>query len=292
MKNNILVTVFMVFVLLLPLKGEGEKKIEFVISSGISLLNPESLVIKNNGIDSSVSQYAESIQYNYKTVGKFKNMMTGLPISITVNYRLSNDLYLKFGGEYETIGNSYDKTYSISWPSFTEKMSYTIENSIKNIIPFVGIEKRFSSFGIYGIIGLNITSFVYKNILDLSGGSYNLKKITDIKANGKGIALYIGAKYMIKLKKKFGFLIKAEYVYRTIGSFSGKKSYKVSDSVGGDKSVIESGDLYMYDLDPYGKGSFKWWDMHKGLPNKSNIKNVESFSLNHSSIRIMLGFTF
>jgi len=267
------------------------KKMEYVISLGMSFVKPKNLILKNNGIDSSVSQYADSLGYDHKTEGKFKEKMMGIPISFIVNYKLSDGIYLKFGGEYETISNLSDKAYSVSWPSLTEKMDYSVKNSITNIMPFVGIEKRFSSFGVYAIIGLNLTSFKYENILDLNDGSYSLKKVTEIKASGTGIGFNIGAKYMIKLNK-YGIIVKAEYAIRTISSFSGDKSYKATDSLGNKSGTEESGSLYIYDYDPYGKGGFEWWDIHKNSPNASNIKNVKDFSLNISSIRMMIGFTF
>ncbi|MCK5222941.1 MAG: hypothetical protein KAR14_15235, partial [Candidatus Aminicenantes bacterium] len=103
-------------------------------------------------------------------------------------------------------------------------MDFSLTNSITNIMPFVGIEKRFSSFGIYAILGLNLTSFNHTNTLNLNDNSSSMESVEEIKASGTGIGINIGAKYMIKFKDKFGIFIKLEYALHTISSFSGDKT--------------------------------------------------------------------
>lgn len=268
------------------------KKIEYVISAGISLVKPESLLIKNTGIDTSVSQYADVFGLTQSSSGEFKENLKGIPLNLMVNYKLSEGLYLKFGGEFATMSNSSSKIYSVSWPGTKETMDFSLTNSITNIMPFVGIEKRFSSFGIYAILGLNLTSFNHTNTLNLSDNSSSMESVEEIKASGTGIGINIGAKYMIKFKDKFGIIIKLEYALHKIGSFSGDKITTVSDSVGENYSTTESGSIYLYDLDPYGNGGFGWWDLHNATPSGNDVSNVSEFSMNLSRIRFLIGFSF
>jgi len=157
---------------------------------------------------------------------------------------------------------------------------------------FKGIEKRFSSFGIYAILNFNLTSFNHTSTIHFSDGSNNLESIEEIKSSGSGIGINFGAKYMIKVKEKFGIFIKAEYAFHTISSFSGDKTTTITDSLGGDSSTTESGTIYLYDIDPYGGGKFGYWDLHDASPSGDDISNVSEFSLKLSSIRLMIGFSF
>ncbi|MCK5222940.1 MAG: hypothetical protein KAR14_15230 [Candidatus Aminicenantes bacterium] len=82
------------------------KKIEYVISAGISLAKPETLMTKNSGINTSISQYADVFGLTHSSTGEFKENLTGIPLNLMVNYKLSDGLYLKFGGEYSTMSNT------------------------------------------------------------------------------------------------------------------------------------------------------------------------------------------
>ncbi len=268
------------------------KKMEYVISTGISFSKPESLMTKNSGIDKSVSQYADIFGLTQSSTGEFKENLAGIPINLMVNYKLSEGLYLKFGGEFAMMNNSSSKIYSVSWPGMTETIDLSLENSITNIMPFVGIEKRFSSFGIYAIVGLNMTSFNHTNITNISDSAGSVESVEEIKASGTGIGINIGLKYMIKLKDKFGIFVKLEYAMHNIGSFSGDKTTTVTDSLGDNYSATDSGSLYLYDLDPYGNGSFGWWDIHNSSPSGNDVSNVSEYSMDMSRIRFMVGFSF
>ena len=268
------------------------KKMEYVISAGISFMKPETLMIKNSGINTSVSRYADIFGLTHSSTGEFKENLTGIPLNLMVNYKLSDGLYLKFGGEYSTISNSSSKIYSVSWPGTKETLDFSLTNSITNIMPFVGIEKRFSSFGIYAILGLNLTSFNHTNTMNISDNSGSMESVEEIKASGTGIGINIGAKYMIKFKDKFGIFIKLEYALHTISSFSGDKTTTVSDSWGGGYSTTESGSIYLYDLDPYGNGGFGWWDLHNASPSGNDVSDVSDFTMNLSRIRFLVGFSF
>lgn len=268
------------------------KKMEYVISAGVAITKPESLMTKNTGIDQSVSQYADIFGLTHTSTGEFKENLIGLPINFLVNYKLSDGLYLKFGGEFSRLINSSSKIFSVSWPGISETFDYSIKNSVTNITPFVGIEKRFSSFGIYAILGINFSSFNQTNNLNVSDGSGSMESVEEIKAGGTGIGINLGVKYMIKLKDKFGIFLKLEYALQAIGSFSGDKKTTITDSYGGDYSTTESGTIYSYDLNPYGEGGFGWWDIHNASPSGDDVSNVSDFSLNISRIRFLIGFSF
>ncbi|MEN8222235.1 MAG: efflux RND transporter periplasmic adaptor subunit [Acidobacteriota bacterium] len=268
------------------------KKMEYVISAGLSFSKPDSLIVKSSGIDDSISQYSDLFGLTYTEAGVFKENLMGIPVSVTVNYKLSDGLYLKFGGEYSTMSNSSEKSYNVSWPALNENIDYSLKNSVTNLMPFIGIEKRFSSFGIYAVLGLNLTSFSHTGTISMNEGSNTFESIEEIKASGSGIGINLGAKYMIKFKDKFGIFIKLEYAVQTISSFSGDKTTSVSDSIGENYSTTESGTLYLYDIDPYGQGGFGWWDIHDSSPSGIDISNVSDFALKLSRIRFLVGFSF
>ncbi len=268
------------------------KKMEYVISGGLSVNKPDSLIIKNSGIDNSISQYSDFFGLTFSETGDFKENLMGIPVTITVNYKLSDGLYLKFGGEYSTMSNSSTKAFNVSWPELDEQIDYSLKNSLTTLMPFVGIEKRFSSFGVYAVLGMNLTSFNHTSSVNLNDGSNSRESVEEIKANGVGIGINIGTKYMIKVKDKFGIFFKLEYAIHSIDSFSGDKTTSVSDSSGGDYSNTESGTLYFYDIDPYGQGGFGWWDIHESSPSGNEITNVSDFSMKLSRIRFLVGFSF
>ena len=268
------------------------KKMEFVISGGISFIKPETLIMRNNGVDRSVSQYADMFDLTLTSGGTFKENLTGIPVNLTVNYKLSDGLFLKFGGEYAVMSNRSERNYSVAWPDIDEAMNYSIKNSISNIMPFVGIEKRFSSFGIYAVLGLNLTNFNHTTTLKISDGSSSLESVEEIKGSGVGVGVNIGAKYMMKLKEKFGIFFKAEFAVQSISSFTGDKTLTVNDPLGSSYTTTITGNIYQYDIDPYGEGSFGWWDIHNASPSGSAISNVSNFSLQLSRIRLLIGFSF
>ncbi|MEN8154108.1 MAG: efflux RND transporter periplasmic adaptor subunit [Acidobacteriota bacterium] len=270
----------------------NDKKMEYVVSSGFSIIKPIELFHSSSGTESMISQYSEFYGLNESSDGVFKENFLGILFNLTVNYKLSEDLFLKFGAEYSTFGNTSSKVFRLEWTDITENFDYKFENKISNIMPFVGIEKRFSSFGIYALIGFNLTSLTHNRGVDYTENGYSMKENNEYKVSGSGIGIVLGGKYMIKIGKKNGVFIKLEYSLAKTGSFNGDRITTTSDSTGANFSGTQSGSLYTYDFDPYGMGAFDWWEIHENSPSGSNIKDEKGFVLDLSRIRLLIGFAF
>lgn len=270
----------------------NSKKMEYVISAGFSISKPAELFYSALGMESMISQYSGFYGLTETDSGTFKENFVGIPFNFTVNYRLSEDLFLKFGAEYSAFGNSSSKEFTLDWENLTEKFDYKLENKISNIMPFVGIEKRFSSFGIYALLGFNLTSLTHNRDLNYSEDGYTMEENEEYKVSGSGIGIVLGAKFMIKVGKKNGVFIKLEYSYAKSGSFNGDRLTVSSDSEGASYSGSKSGSLYTYEYNPYGLGGFNWWELHENSPSGSAVTNEKGFSLDLSRIRLLIGFAF
>jgi len=268
------------------------KKMEYVVSAGVSFSKPDFLIAKNSGIRDSITQYSDHFGLLSANTGEFKENLTGIPVRVTLNYKLSDGLYLKFGGEYSTMSNSSSSGFDVNWPSITEEIDYSLRNSITTITPFAGIEKRFSSFGMYAILGLNLTRFNHTATIIINDGSHNMESVEEIKSSGTGIGILLGAKYMFRIGEKFGLSLKLEYAIHSVGSLSGDKIVTVNDSISGNNRLTETGTLYEYDIDPYGEGGFGWWDLHSSAPSGTDVSNVNELALKLSRIRFLIGFSF
>jgi len=107
------------------------------------------------------------------------------------------------------------------------------------------------------------------------------------------MSVIVGGKYMYKIGKKVRLLVKLEYLYSKIRELNGDKLSTGSNSSG--ESFSESildGILYNFEMNPYGTGWIKYWDMYKSLPNESWIRNPVKLNLDLSSIRLVIGFSF
>lgn len=268
------------------------KKIEYVISAGISLSKPEEMHYRAAGLDSMISQYSQFYGLENNHSGSFKENYLGIPFSINVNYLLKNDMFLKGGVEFAFMRNRSSRLYKLNWKETTEKYDYTIQNGITNIMPFFGVEKRFSSFGLYVTVGLNLAKIKHTNELNYSEGTYSMNNISEYNINGTGLSFIFGGKYMIKIGKKNRLFLKAEYLFGRLSDFSGNKTVTESDSSGESYSANESGSLYTLEYNPYDISWFKWWELYQNIPEGSDIRNVSKFSLNFSRIRMMIGFSF
>ncbi len=272
--------------------GTSEKKLEFEFYTGFSISKPSSIVAKLSGINKSTDQYVNHFDLTATDSGNFKENLLGIPFNFTVNYKLSERLYLKIGAEYSVSSNTSQKSFSVSWGSFSETFDYNIENKISNINPYIGLEKRFSSFGIYAKIGINLTKLSYKNTLVMDDGFNKTESVEDVSISGAGLGINLGAEYVLHFKRNSRLLFKLEYVFQKVGSFSGDKTTVISDSSGGSSSETVTGDAYSYEIDPFEEGWIDWWDVFESTPSGSNVRNVTNLSVNFSRIRFLIGFSF
>lgn len=268
------------------------KKIEYEFSLGLSLNFSDELYYRESAIDTLIEQYALNYGINHTASGAFSKNVMFFPVQALVNYHLKKNIFLKGGLEYGFGSNSEQNFYRLTWPGFTENQDYSLTNKMSYVMPFVGGEIRFSSFGIYTHLGLNFFSFNHEQISDYSDATYQSKREDSVKASGTGFGILLGGKYRIKLKKKINLLLKIELSYLSIGSLSGSRDTSITDSDGASFSESVDGTIYGYEMNPFSQEWFYNWELSASTPSESWLRNVSKLKINLYSIRILFGIVF
>ncbi len=289
---KLLSILLLVFSLCLNLPA-GSKKLEFELSAGYSLSKPSELYYRATGIGSLIQQYTSLYGADFQSDGEFKEKLPLIPIQFSVNYPVANRFYVKAGLEYASGQNTGEMSFQFSHNGLTENHVYGLENKISYLMPFVGAETRVSpSIGLYVLLGLNMAKWSHAYRFDYSENGYTEAIEETIDVSGSTMAVLIGGKYMIKVGKKGKLLLKAEYLYAKLGGLSGDKTGTGSNSLGEHFSETVEGMPYTFRMDPYGLGSFLFWDLYETEPGTAWIQNAREMSLDISSIRFMIGFSF
>lgn len=262
------------------------KKLRFEVSGGIALLNEhDSFYYRISGTNNLIAQYARYYLLTADISGdEVKKLKTLMPLNLSLNYNISKKWYLKIGFEYSSGKTYIEQQNSVQWNGTTETFNYKYDYLVSSLLPYIGVETRFSSFGVYANVGFNITDFSFTQALRYEeGGSplFDEEEIYDTK--GKSVALLLGGKYKLKLGRKVKLLLKLEYLYLKINSFSGEKNTG---------SGIVEGTIYTYDTNPYGIAWFPFWELYQSEPDDPSIRNVNTLGLDLSCLRIMIGFSF
>lgn len=269
------------------------KKLEFELALGYSMAKPSELHYRATGIDSLVQQYSNLAGSDYQSEGEFKENLTTIPIHFCVNYPVADRFYVKAGLEYASGKNSGEVSYQLSHNGLEENHAYGLEDKVSYLMPFVGAEARISSaVGLYALVGLNMAklSHAYRFVYSENDYSETIEETIDV--SGSSMSVLVGGKYMLKIGKRGKLLVKVEYLYAKISSMSGDKSRIGSNSSGERFSETVEGTPYTFRMDPYGLGGFLFWDLYETEPQSSWIQNARQLSLDISSLRLMLGFSF
>jgi len=262
------------------------KKLEFEVSGGIALINEhDSLYHRISGTNNLIAQYAQYYQLSSDVSGdEVKKLKMLMPLNFSLNYNIKKNWYIKIGFEYSSGKTFNEQQNSVKWNGTTETYHYQYDYRVSSLLPYVGIETRFSSFGIYANVGFNITDFSFTQALRYEeNGSLLLDEEEIYDTKGKSAALILGGKYMLKLGRKVKLLLKLEYLYLKINSFNGEKNTAAG---------IVEGTIYTYDTNPYDIDWFPFWDLHQSEPDDPSIRNVNTLGLDLSCLRIMIGFSF
>jgi len=268
------------------------KKFEYELSLGLTLSFSDELYYRESAIDNLMGQYAQNYGIEYTASGGFSKNVMFFPVQVLVNYHLKKNIFLKAGLEYGFSNSSPQNLYRVMWPGFTEEHDYSLTNKMSYVMPFVGGEMRFSSFGIYANLGLNFLSFSHQQNLDYSDTTYWSRREDSIKANGTGFGIHLGGKYRIRLKKKISLLVKLEFFYLSVGSLNGSRDSTITDSDGANFSESIDGTIYSYEMNPYNQEWFYHWDLYASNPTESWFRNVNKLKLNLYSIRLLFGIVF
>jgi len=273
---------------LFPRNSETDavKKLEFEVSGGIALINEhDSFYHRISGTNTLIAQYAQYYLLTADVSGdEVKKLKMLMPLNLSLNYNIKKSWYIKIGFEYSSGKTFTEQQNSAKWNGTTETYYYNYDYRVSSLLPYVGMEARFSSLGIYANVGFNITDFSFTQALRYEeNGSLLLDEDEIYDTRGKAAALIVGGKYMLKLGQKVKLLLKLEYLYLKINSFKGEKKTSTG---------LVEGTIYTYDANPYGIDWFPYWDLHESEPDSPSIRNVNVMGLDLSCLRLMVGFSF
>jgi len=271
-----------------------KKKLEFEVSGGIALIpGHDEFYSRISGNAQLIEQYVK--YYNLVSssgsgeLGKIKGV---LPLNFSLNYRVSRGWYIKIGFEFTSGKAATDQDYQVEWAGGSEGYRYRYDYRLAYLMPFFGLEKRFSAFALYGLMGFNYTDFTLNQDFEYSAGDDWLKVSDTYDTRNRTFTAALGSKFMVKMGKKARLLLKAEYLYLKLASFAGEKRSAISNSAGESSTQSREGTIYAFDVNPYGLGTIPYWDLYATLPDEPGLQNVRKMGINLSCFRIMLGYSF
>ncbi|MCP4149600.1 MAG: hypothetical protein GY757_17775 [bacterium] len=291
----------------LDLSEEDEpKRLTFDLSFGFAGLNLDALYNRGSGTDALVNQYADAYQLSHSSSGKWLERKHMIPVGLSANYQLKEKIFLNVGFEYSSGSIFSQRSYNVKWDSLNEVQTYDHSYKITCFMPRVGVSYRYKSLDIYGAVGIGSTNLTHEQDYARAdeGPSYSqtYSGHESFKVKGSGTAIIIGVKYNWKLdsiklirkliKRSASFFVKAEYMMLTVKNLTGSKSYSFTMPDGEKTTGNDQGSLYSYDWDPYGNGSFQYWDLFPSAPDGADISNAEKLGLKLSGIRLMIGISF
>jgi len=273
---------------------ERERKLEFEVSGGLSFISKhDDFYSRIAGNEILVNQYSQyygvTLVSESGEIGKIKYF---IPLNLSLNYKLSRNTYLKIGFEFSSGKTTTTQRIRVQWDDTVESYSYDYDYRLASLMPYIGLETRFSSFGIYATVGYNFTDFTLNQYFEYTVGQQKLNVADEYDTRGKTIAFTLGGKYIINMGKKNHLLIKAEFLYLKVGSFTGDKVTNGSYSSGETFSETSEGTIYIYEIDPYEIEGFNYWELYQTIPDGTNPQGAKELSINLSSLRIMIGFSF
>jgi hypothetical protein len=269
-------------------KDLEKKKLEIEVSGGAAFIHAhEQFYNRVRGTYSLIDQYAHYYQNSASLSGDdLQQMKILMPLNLSLNYAFSRNWFLKIGFEYSSGKAFTAQQYTIDWNGKEETYDYDYSYRLSSLMPFIGVGYRFSSFGIYTVVGYNITDFSFTQVLKYEeDGDVLLEEGDFYDTGGRSLAVILGGKYMIRCGRKAKLLLKMEYLYLKIGSFTGNKT---------NGSGTTAGTLYSYEQNPYNMDWIPYWDLYgsESEPEKMGFRNIKRLGLDLSCARLLIGFSF
>ncbi len=270
----------------------ADKKFGLELSIGFGLSKPSELHYKASGVDQFIHQYAQQLGAQYQSGGQFVENLPMIPVSATALYQLGDDLYLR-GGLEVTLGSQFsEKSFDITAEGFAEQNDYTIESRTTAIMPFVGIEKRFSNLGVYALVGFSNLKLKTTFQRDFAESSYSSFIEDYYEVSGSAASFVVGANYRFRVGNAGHLVLKLEYLYSKISELSGERRSTGSSSAGETVQDTIEGIIYTFRVNVYNNASFYTWEMFEKEPTSSWVSDVAPLALDLSSIRFLVGFSF
>lgn len=292
--GNFFLFLFILFILTgpIPVLGQQDSQWWIEVSGGFSLTKPALVADRFNGIQGLELQYAEYYHVATNTPGGFNENIIQFPFQLSVSARLSPRWILKGGLDYGFGGSTSDKKFEFLWHNGTEYHHHLITNKISFFMPFVGLEYQRSFWGLYAHFGFGKMFFSSTSDLSIIEPGYTQENSDVLNVSGWGLGLELGSRFLFKWGKRKRISIRIGYNFLTSGSFRGKKEISHSNSSGDSVSQTIEGDLFRFDLDPYGIESIPYWDLSGESPSGPEFSNVKNSGFSLSLLRIMVGISF
>ncbi len=270
----------------------SKKKISFEFFLGISIPKYNNLYLTEKGVENYIKNYSEYLDLTYSESGTYSQITTSIPASLVIKYQINDRLNLIGSIEYNSGTASGSKTYTINWNDFNEEYKYSNGYKVVSLVPMVGIEYNMKNFAFYIDTGLNIGDVSHTTeVFYTESGQFYSNKNT-YKGIGKGLALSIGGKYFLKVKRIGTLILKAEIFLSSINSLPGTMNSSMVNPIDGDSSSMLDGTFYIFETNPYGTDWFNDMKFYQNLPSSGTIRNIREFSLDFSSIKIGIGYSF
>ena len=287
-RTSVYIIIFFIF--LLPLIGK--KKISFEFFIGISFPNYSNLYLSENGVDNYIKHYSEYLNLKYSESGTYSQITTSIPASFVIKYQINDRFSLRGSVEYNSGTASGSKTYTIKWDDFNEEYTYSNGYKVVSLIPKLGIEYKTGRFALYVDAGINIgdVSHTTEMFYTESGITYSSKNT--FKGLGTGLALSIGSKYFFKIKKIGTLILRAEIFLSSINSLPGTMNTSWVNPIDGNDSNSTEGIFYIFETNPYGTGWFEDMGFYQNIPSSDTLRSIKELTLNFSSIKLGIGYSF
>ena len=267
------------------------------LSLGLSPLHTHNhLYGRIYGTDSLMSQYAEYYQAGLSSSGELSPIKFMIPLDFSYNLEFTYSWFLKTGIEYASGSNSGTKTYDLSWAGTSENHQNDYKFNISYIMPYLGLEKGFSSFAAYLNLGLSFFHFSHQNKSKYTEDQYWHSISDTFTVNSAVPSMVVGIKYRINpgkpfLGKRVKITAKLEYILLRITNFTGKKTSTGESSTSMNFSETTKGQIYTYETNPFDLGWYSTWDLLTS-PDIEGIRNLTDMILDLSCIRFSLGLSW
>lgn len=273
-------------------KGFKTRKINFEISMGYMKNIFDDFYLKDKSYEELLKQYGNISGLTFSSVGTYPELSLFKPIELSINYRLSNDIYIIGGIGFSSSESSSDVNYKIMGTKIKELYDYGFSHKLSYSFPYAGVAKRFNDFYIYANIGINIVNYNYEMSKNFSEGTYWEKINEKVKAIGKAVSLVIGLKYKKRIYKKIMGFVKFEYKLSKISSLNADFTLKGSNSEGKTLTDNYSGLIYTYSMNPYNSSKIDTWAVYDKLPDNTWTDDFEKLMLKLSAVKISVGLSF
>lgn len=289
---NLFLLAVLIYTVPVTVSGQDTGAWRIEVTAGFSLAKPVLVADRLNGIQDLELQYAEHYNVATNTPGGFNENVLQIPFQLSVSKQISPHWILKGGMEYGFGGSVSDKGYDFLWHNGTEYHRHQITNKISFLMPFAGVAYQWSFVGVYAHIGFGKIFFNVTSDVSITEPGYSQDNSEIDKMSGWGLGMELGSTFSFKWGNRKRISLKVGYQLLSSGSFGGSRETSQSNSLNESISQTVEGDLYRFDMDPYGIDTIPYWDIYALPPDGPEFSNVKKSGFSLSQLRVMVGISF